>query len=63
MKRYDYIRHGILKINKECKCPICQKEFKIKIEDRFGIDTPILIVKCSHDEVIYNYLLEERGEE
>ena len=59
MKRFDYIRHGIMNIRKECKCPICHKEFIVKVEDRFGIDTPILIIKCEHDEEIYNYLFEE----
>ena len=62
MERFDYIRHGTMKLGKNYRCPICHKEFAIKIEERLGIDTPILIIKCEHDEEIYNYLVEERGD-
>ena len=59
MKRFDYIRHGRMELGKNYRCPICHKEFVIKIEERFGFDTPIIIIKCSHDEEIYNYLFKE----
>ena len=59
MKLYPFIKGGIMNINKENYCPVCKKKFTVKVEDRFGIDTPILIIKCEHDEEIYNYLFEE----
>ena len=62
MKLYPFIRGGIMNINKENYCPVCHKEFTVKIEDRFGFDVPILIIKCDHDEKIFNYLFEERAE-
>ena len=62
MKRFEYIKHGTMKLGKNYRCPICHKEFVIKIEERLGIDTPILIIKCDHDKEIFNYLFEERAE-
>lgn len=62
MERFNYIRHGTMKLGKNYRCPICQKEFVLKIENRFGIDVPILIIKCGHYEEIFNYLFEERGD-
>ena len=59
MKLYPFIRGGIMNINKENYCPVCKKKFVVKIEKRFDIDTPILIVNCSHTKQIYNYLFEE----
>ena len=59
MERFDYIKHGKMKLGKNYRCPVCGKEFIIKIEERLGIDTPILIIKCNHDEEIFYYLIEE----
>ena len=59
MKLYPFIRGGIMNINKESFCPVCGKKFVLKLEDRFGINTPILIVNCSHTKQIFNYLFEE----
>ena len=61
MKRFDYIRHGIMKLGKNYRCPVCCKEFVLKIEERFEVDVPILIIKCDHDKEIYEYLFEEKG--
>ena len=62
MERFKYIRHGTMKLGKNFRCPICQCEFVVKIEERLGFDVPILIIKCEHDEEIYNYLFEERAD-
>ena len=63
MKLYPFIRGGIMNISKENYCPVCSKKFVLKVENRFGVNTPILIVNCSHSKQIYNYLFEERGNE